>query len=317
MPRYRVIPVIDAAGLRVIRAIADHGSFTGAATSLGYSQPAISQMVRRLENRLGTVLVERFGRQVRLTEAGQVLARHAVSVLATLDAAQEEVAAIAGLRAGRVRIMAFPSSSATLVPKALALVKSRFPDVTVTFSEGEPPESLAALRAGDCDIAVAFAYDGMDVSKFDDELDVFVARKLLEDEVRLVLPADHALAEQVCVTMADVSTEQWIAGCPRCRGHLMSISHAAGFEPNVAFETEDYVAVLGLVSEGLGVAIVPELILRTAHHPNVATPRLHPTPKRTIYAVTTQDLQRVPAVKATLDALTSSAQLMAALPAPS
>ena len=106
--------MIDAAGLRVMRAIADEGSFTAAALSLGYSQPAISQMVRRLETRTGTTLVERVGRSVRLTEAGAVLARHAGPVLSALDAAEEEVAAIAGLRSGRVRLMAFPSASATL-----------------------------------------------------------------------------------------------------------------------------------------------------------------------------------------------------------
>src|SRR5687768_4015407 len=126
--------MIDAAGLRVMKAIADEGSFTGAALALGYSQPAISQMVRRLEQRTGTVLVERVGRNVRLTEAGQVLARHAVAVLSALDAAEEEVAAIAGLRSGRVRLMAFPSASATLVPRALSLVKARFPDVQITFT---------------------------------------------------------------------------------------------------------------------------------------------------------------------------------------
>src|SRR6476469_8018509 len=152
--------MIDAAGLRVMKAISDEGSFTGAALALGYSQPAISQMVRRLEQRTGTVLVERVGRNVRLTEAGQVLARHAVAVLSALDAAEEEVAAIAGLRAGRVRLMAFPSSSATLVPRALALVKQRFPDVPVTFTEAEPPESLAALRAGE---------DGVDLKSRADE----------------------------------------------------------------------------------------------------------------------------------------------------
>src|SRR5829696_3859632 len=87
--------MIDAAGLRVMKAIADEGSFTSAAHALGFTQPAISQMVRRLEQRTGTVLVERYGRQVRLTEAGQVLARHAVGVLAALDAAEEEITAIA------------------------------------------------------------------------------------------------------------------------------------------------------------------------------------------------------------------------------
>lgn len=82
-------PMIDAAGLRVMRAIADEGSFTSAAASLGYSQPAISQMVRRLEQRVGTPLVDRVGRTVRLTEAGHALARHAGTVLAALDAARK------------------------------------------------------------------------------------------------------------------------------------------------------------------------------------------------------------------------------------
>jgi len=305
--------MIDAAGLRVMRAIADEGSFTGAAVSLGYSQPAVSQMVRRLEQRSGTVLVERIGRHVRLTEAGQVLARHAVGVLAALAAAEEEVAAIAGLRSGRVRLMAFPSSSASLVPRALSLVKKRFPDITVTFSEAEPPESLAALRAGECDIAVAFAYEGGEIARGED-LDFFVTRKLIDDEVRLAVPKGHALAGKDGAELADFADESWIAGCPRCRGHLLSLSQRAGFVPNVLFETEDYVAVLGLVSEGLGVALVPDLILAAAHNTDVVTLSLEPASRRQIHAVTTEGLQRVPAVKATLEALCASARGHALVP---
>lgn len=298
--------MIDAAGLRVMKAIAEEGSFTAAATALGFSQPAVSQMVRRLEQRSGTVLVERVGRHVRLTEAGEVLARHAVTVLAALDAAEEEVAAIAGLRSGRVRLMAFPSSSASLVPRALALVKQRHPDITVSFSEGEPPESLAALRAGECDIAVAFAYEGVDVGRGED-LEPFVIRTLLEDEVRLVVPPTHPLAHDGVADLAEVSDDPWIAGCPRCRGHLLSLAKGAGFTPDVAFETEDYVAVLGLVAEGLGVALVPDLILRAAQHPGVVPLQLAQHARRQIHAVTTPDLQRVPAVRATLDALSEAA----------
>ncbi len=305
--------MIDAAGLRVMRAIADEGSFTGAATALGYSQPAISQMVRRLEERSGTVLVERIGRNVRLTEAGQVLARHAVGVLAALAAAEEEVAAIAGLRSGRVRLMAFPSSSASLVPRALALVKQRFPDIRVTFSEGEPPESLAALRAGECDIAVAFAYEGGEIARGED-LTSFVTRKLLDDEVRLAVPRDHPLATGTHAELADYAQESWIAGCPRCRGHLVALAGQSGFSPNVAFETEDYVAVLGLVSEGLGVALVPDLILAAAHNTDVVTLPLRPPSRRQIHAVTTEDLQRVPAVRATLEALGESAERQSFVP---
>ncbi|BDZ57550.1 hypothetical protein GCM10025872_12070 [Barrientosiimonas endolithica] len=181
--------MIDAAGLRVMRAIAEEGSFTAAAASLGYSQPAISQMVRRLEERTGTVLVERIGRSVRLTEAGEVLARHAVPVLTALDRAEGEIRAIAGLQSGRVRLTAFPSAASTLVPQALALVKQRFPDVRVAFTEAEPPEALASLRAGDCDVAVTFVYDGDTLPRGEDDLDPFSVQTLLEDEVRIVLPA--------------------------------------------------------------------------------------------------------------------------------
>ncbi|MBR7744332.1 LysR family transcriptional regulator [Phycicoccus sp. BSK3Z-2] len=299
--------MIDAAGLRVMRAIAQEGSFTAAAAALGYTQPAISQMVRRLEQRTGTVLVERTGRSVRLTEAGRVLARHADPVLSALDAAEEEVAAIAGLRSGRVRLMAFPSASATLVPRALALVKERFPDVTIGFTEAEPPESLAALRAGECDLAVAFAYEGTDVARGEQDLDGLVITPLLEDEVRLAVPRSHPVADRETVPLADLAGDPWIAGCPRCRGHLVQLASGAGFRPDVAYETEDYVAVMGLVAEGLGVALIPDLILRTVHHEDVVALPIEPASRRTITAVTTDDLSRVPAVAATLEALAASA----------
>ncbi len=293
-----------------MRAIADEGTFTAAATALGYTQPAISQMVRRLEQRTGTVLVERSGRSVRLTEAGRVLARHAVGVLGALEAAESEVAAIAGLQAGRVRLIAFPSSSATLVPQALARVREQYPQVTVSFSEAEPPESLVALRAGECDLAVAFTWDGTDLGRGEDNLEGLVTHTLLEDPVRLALPRAHRLAGGDAVDLAELaqlSDEPWIAGCPRCRGHLLSLAERAGFVPDVAFETEDYVAVLGLVAAGLGVALIPELILRSAGHPDVVTLPISPASRRTVQVVTTADLERVPAVRATIEALRDSA----------
>ena len=304
--------MIDAAGLRVMKAIADEGSFTGAAAALGFTQPAISQMVRRLEQRTGTILVERYGRQVRLTEAGRVLARYAKTVLTALDAAEEEVTAIAGLRAGRVRLTAFPSSSATLVPKALAILKSRHPDLTVTFSEAEPPESLAALRNGDCDVAVAFAYEGADLGELEEDLSQLVIHKLLEDELRLVVPTDHPLAAADVARLDDFDDEDWVAGCPRCRSHLVSLADHCGFNPRVAFETEDYVAQIGLVTAGLGVALVPDLILNAAKHDDVVALPLDPPSRRQIVAATTPDLQRVPAVAAALEALCEAAAASAA-----
>ncbi|WP_435198106.1 LysR family transcriptional regulator [Janibacter sp. GS2] len=298
--------MIDAAGLRVMRAIAEEGSFTAAALALGYSQPAVSQMVKRLEQRTGTVLVEKVGRSVRLTEAGAVLARHASPVLAALDAAEEEVAAIAGLRAGRVRLMAFPSSSVTLVPRALAAVRAGYPDLSVQFTEAEPPESIAALRAGDVDLAVAFSYDGSEIARGED-LEGFAVHPLLDEEVRVALPREHPLASQDIVSMTDLTEEDWIAGCARCRGHLLQIAHDAGFTPRVAFETEDYVAVQGFVAAGLGVALIPDLIRAATSNDDVVIRPLDPTSRRRIHVVTTDDLVKVPAVAATLEALVASA----------
>ena len=298
--------MIDAAGLRVMRAISEEGSFTAAALALGYSQPAISQMVKRLEQRTGTVLVEKVGRSVRLTEAGAVLARHAAPVLAALDAAEEEVAAIAGLRAGRVRLMAFPSSSVTLVPRALAAVRREHPDLSLQFAEAEPPESIAALRAGEVDLAVAFSYEGGELARGED-LDGFLVHPLLDEEVRVALPRGHALAEKDIVSMTDLTDEQWIAGCARCRGHLLKIAHDAGFAPKVAFETEDYVAVQGFVAAGLGVALIPDLIRDATSNDDVVIRPLDPQSRRRIHVVTTEDLAKIPAVAATLEALIASA----------
>lgn len=302
--------MIDAAGLRVMRAISEEGSFTAAALALGYSQPAVSQMVKRLEQRTGTVLVEKVGRSVRLTEAGAVLARHASPVLAALDAAEEEVAAIAGLRAGRVRLMAFPSSSVTLVPRALAAVRREHPELSVHFAEEEPPESIAALRNGEVDLAVAFSYDGGDLARGED-LDGFVVHPLLDEEVRVALPRGHALADKDTVSMTDLTDEEWIAGCPRCRGHLLKIAHDAGFAPKVAFETEDYVAVQGFVAAGLGVALIPDLIRDATSNKDVVIRPLDPQSRRKIHVVTTEDLVKVPAVAATLKALIASAGAVA------
>lgn len=300
--------MIDAAGLRVIRAVADHGSFTAAAASLGYTQPAISQMVRRLEQRTGTVLVERLGRTVRLTEAGTILARYATTVLSSLEAAEAELTAIAGLRSGRVRLMAFPSVAAMLVPGALRLMQDRFPDVTVTFTEGEPVCSLAALRAGRCDLTVVFSYDDPDVAEGAEDLEGLDARMLMEEDVCVVLPETHALAGSDSVDIAALAGERWIAGCPRCRGHLMSVAEHGGFTPNVAFETEDYVAVLAFVSAGLGIALVPELVVRATHTPGVVSIPLSQPSRRTIRVVTTPDLARVPAVAETMACLQEGAR---------
>lgn len=299
---------LDAAALHLLRTVAEAGSITSAAASLGISQPAVSQQVRRLERRLGTALVERHGRGIRLTEPGRVLARHGASVAAVLASAQAELDTLTGLRAGQVRLVAFPSSSATILPAAIVQLRARHPGVAVTFTEAEPPESLARLRAGTADIAIAFSYPGTDLGRGEDDLSGLVTRHLLDDPVLLALPQAHPLAARPGLHLRDLADQTWIAGCPRCRGHLVHACAAAGFRPEVAFATDDYVAVLGLVAAGLGVALLPELVRSTAQrHPGVLLRAVAGTTARRVSAVTTVDLARVGTVAAMLAALTEAA----------
>ena len=151
---------LDLQTVRVVRHIAEHGSLTAAAVALGYSQPAVSQQLRRFEARTGIALVERVGRGIRLTQSGRVLARHANAVATAIEAAAGELAEIRGLRAGRVRLIAFPSASATLVPRLIAALGAAHPGVAVTYVEAEPPEAVAAVRADRADLAITFSYPG-------------------------------------------------------------------------------------------------------------------------------------------------------------
>jgi molybdate transport repressor ModE-like protein len=302
--------VIDPRHLRVLREVARTGTFSAAARSLGYTQPAISQQVRALERRVGTPVVTRAGGGMRLTSAGEVLVRHASGILGGLAAAEEEVAAVAGLRAGRVRLAAFPSGSATLVPAAVAQLSRAHPGVEVSLVELEPPASVELLRSGECDLALTFDYaspaagsgePGAPVPAPDEE--GLWRTALLEDVLEAVLPPEHPLADAAELGLADLAGEAWIAGCPRCRGHLVNACTVAGFSPRITFATDDYVAVQSLVAAGLGVALVPDLVLSAARHPQVAVRRLRPAPRREVAVVTTPELRRVPAVRAFVDVI--------------
>ncbi|HEX5535262.1 MAG TPA: LysR family transcriptional regulator [Actinomycetales bacterium] len=300
---------LDPSALRLMRLIADTGTISAAAERIGTSQPAVSQQVRRLERRLGTALLERAGRGIRLTEAGEVLARHGSAVTAALEAAREEVEALAGLQTGRVRLTAFPSSSATLVPRALALLRDRHPGVRITLTEAEPPESIDQLRDGQCDIAIAFSYsdNGIESTQGASDTRGLVTQHLLDDDMWLALPTGHPAGSTDVVDLAELDGETWIAGCPRCRGHLLDVCERAGFEPEISYATDDYVAVLGLVAAGLGVALIPGLVLDATRNDAVQLHRVRPASRRGVFAVTTEDLLRVPAVAAALEALCETA----------
>ncbi|WP_369171769.1 LysR family transcriptional regulator [Streptomyces sp. R28] len=301
--------MIEARHLRVLRAVAATGSFSAAGRELGCTQPAVSQQMKALEASVGTPLLVRSGREMRLTQAGAALVRHAAGILAGLTAAEEEVAAIAGLRAGRVRLVSFPSGSSTLVPTALAALRAAHPGTRVSLEEAEPPQSVELLREGDCDVALAFRYEGA-AGAPEGEWDDLVVRPLLTDRLVALVPERHRLARTApsgSVAIGELAAEPWIAGCPRCRGQLVEVCESAGFTPRIDFATDDYPAVVGLVGAGLGVAVLPQLAVESVRPRGARMVTLEPAVRREIVALTLPDLAQVPAVAATLEQLTRAA----------
>ncbi|MGO1054708.1 LysR family transcriptional regulator [Crossiella sp. CA198] len=292
--------MLELRHLRVLRAVARTGSYSAAAVRLGYTQPAVSQQMKALERLCGTPLVVRCGRKMRLTEAGVELVRRAGLVLAEVAAAERAVGELAGRRAGQVRLVVFPSGSATLVPPVAARISREHPDIRLSLTEAEPPESVELLRAGECDLALAFTYPGEPEPV---ETPGLLTVKLFTDPLVVLLPAGHALCAAPGVSLPDLAREHWIAGCARCREHLVHACAAAGFQPDITFATDDNLAVQGLVAAGLGVAVVPELMLSAVRRPDVCVRPLRPPLRREVYLCTWPDLARVPAIGLTVAAL--------------
>lgn len=300
-------PELDAQLLRVVRAIGDTGSVTAAATLLGYSQPAVSQQLRRWEARLGVPLVERAGRSMRLTAAGRVLSRHAPTVTTALDAAAGELAALSGLHAATVRVVGFPSASATVVPRLLAHLAATAPGITLTYVEGEPPEAVAAVREDRADLALTFSYPGDRADPHRASARGLSVETIGADDLLLVLPAAHPAAAGPAPSLADRADQSWIAGCPRCRGHLLEVCERSGFTPRIGFETDNIAAVEALVAQGIGVATLPRLAFASFPVlPGIAIRPLRDGEVRTIHAVTAHGSERIPAVAVVLGALTDA-----------
>ncbi|WP_404953235.1 LysR family transcriptional regulator [Streptomyces sp. 147326] len=288
--------MLDVTRLRVLAAVARYGSVTAAARELSYAQPSVSHHLARLEAETGSKLVQRVGRGIRLTDAGRMLAERAEEILGRLDAAEAELAAHTGLRAGRVRLAAFPSALGTFVPRAAAAFTAAHPDVELRLTEAEPPDAARLLRSGEVDVALLFTYP--DAPPADDGLR---RTPLLTESIYLVtptsLPGD---------TLADHATRRWIAGCERCRNHLVRSCAATGFTPDIAFTTDDYVAVQALVAAGLGVTTLPALALTGQRNPSVRLVRL-PDQQRLINAAVHGEAPDPPATAALLEHLTQAA----------
>jgi DNA-binding transcriptional LysR family regulator len=295
--------MFDSRHIRTFDEVVRTGSFSGAARVLGYTQPAITQQMKALERDVGTPLFIRVGRRIRLTEAGEALSRHAGTILETIAAAQQQMSAITRLRAGRVRVCAFPSAGATIVPEALSSLAAEHPGVRVELQESEPPESLERVARGESDLSLAFTYPGLR-EQVPAEL---VEIKLLEDQLTVVMPTRHPMATRRAVRLGDLADERWIAGCLRCRANFLHECAELGFAPDIAFTTDDILVVQSLVAEGLGIAMMPGLVLSCLSDRKVAGRPLDPASRRQVSAYVLREHLKIPATTLVLEALRTAA----------
>jgi DNA-binding transcriptional LysR family regulator len=285
---------VNLVHLKVLAAVARHGSVTEAAKELHYSQPSVSHHLSRLEAATGVRLVQRVGRGIRLTPEGQLLANRATEIVGRVDAATNELAAQVGLQAGRVRLAANASALSTIVPKATATLAQAHPGLELILIDRHPVEALQMLRHGEIDIALIFQHADAPL-----EEDGFRLVHLTDDPIYLISrrPGD---------SVADHRHSAWIGGCERCQNELITLCRQEGFSPRIASLSDDMIVVQALVAAGVGVATLPGLALQAHRRPDIHTTELTNFPRQ-IYAATYGEPPDPPATTAVLATLTEAA----------
>lgn len=302
--------MLDVKRLRILREVAQCGSFSGAADGLYLSQSAVSQQIATLEREVGMKLLDRTREGPKLTDAGRVLVSHAEAAIARLDEAERELAAIAGLEGGELRLASFPSASATVLTEAVSVFHRRHPGVRLSVADAEPEESLPRLRGGEIDLALTFDYASVPM---EDERDLD-RTLLLSESMHIALPKDHPLAERQVVPLAELADHEWLCGSrpSSCGEAVVQACRNAGFEPTIGFESDDYHVMQGFIVAGLGVTLLPDLALPTLRAELVVRATHPPAPERRVWAATRAAGSRSPATEEMLRILVEVGQSLQA-----
>ncbi|MEV0154273.1 LysR substrate-binding domain-containing protein [Micromonospora sp. NPDC050686] len=294
---------MDTQLLDVFRAVAGQGSITTAARALGFTQSAVSRQIAALEADVGAKLFDRLPRGVALTAAGHALLPHAEAVLDRLAAARRDLDDLRGLGRGRLRVGAFPTAVAALVPRAMASFRAAYPKIGLSLVEGVTPRLLERLLAEEADVAVVSASptDELDRERFD-------LRHLLDERLLVAVARDHRLARRRTVRLAELAEDAFVVGSATAENSLLRASLPAGFTPRVDIVAADWTGRLGCVAAGLGVALVPALAVRGTP-PDIALLRLHPDDEsvRQIFTATVRARTPAPAATRFLDHLRAAA----------
>ena len=285
--------MLDVKRLRILREVSQRGSFSGAADTLYLSQSAVSQQIATLEREVGMTLLDRTREGPKLTDAGRVLVSHAEAAIARLEEAERELAAIAGLEGGELRLASFPSASATVLTEAVSSFHRSHPGVRLSVIDAEPEESLPGLRGGEIDLALTFDYESVPAEE-ERDLDRTL---VLTESMYVALPKSHPLADRAVVPLAELADHEWLCGSrpSSCGAAVVQACRSAGFEPAIGFESDDYHVMQGFIAAGLGVTLLPDLALPTLRAELVVRATDPPAPARRVWAVTRAAGARSPA----------------------
>lgn len=302
--------MLDVKRLRILREVSTRGSFSGAADELYLSQSAVSQQIATLEKEVGMRLLDRTRGGPKLTDAGRVLVAHAEAAIARLDEAERELAAIAGLEGGELRLASFPSASATVLTEAVSVFHRGYPSVRLSVTDAEPEQSLPRLRGGELDLALAFDYPSVPTAEERDLERTLV----LTESMYIALPKRHPLAARKVVPLTELADSEWLCGSrpSSCGEAVVRACRNAGFEPRIGFESDDYHVMQGFIAAGLGVTLLPDLALPTLRSDLVVRATEPSAPERRVWAATRSEEARSPATVEMLAILVEVGEKMSA-----
>jgi DNA-binding transcriptional LysR family regulator len=271
--------MLDPRRLLTFREVARQGSFSRAADALALSQPAVSQQVAALERELGSTLLVRGRTGTVVTPAGELLLAHADALAARLELADVQMDELAAGKRATLRVGAFPSALATIVPAAAVALRAREPDLDIAIEEGTIDELEAAVQSGSLHVAVCW----QDARADRHEPDGLRRTDLAEEPMVAVLADDHRLAGRRQIALHELADEPWMA--PESEGLFVDACRAAGFEPRIAILTRDPLAARAIAAAGLAVSLTPRL-LASLDLPGIVTrPLRGNAPRRALYAV--------------------------------
>ncbi|WP_203591233.1 LysR family transcriptional regulator [Streptomyces sp. SID13031] len=288
----------DLRRLRVLREFRERGTVTATAGALHLTPSAVSQQLAGLSHDLGFPVTRKDGRRIALTPRGEALLAHADAVFAQLEHARHDLQTFDETLRGKVRIGAFSTALAGLLPAVLSGLAVDHPDLLVSVRQSEPPQLFDAVDAGRLDVAIAVAFDGSPTVG-----DPRYHRlELGADVLDAAVPADHPHAADATIDLRDLAEDPWITGSPGgcCASITATSCAAAGFTPDIRHQVDDWLAVTQLVAHNHGVALLPRLAQQNLP-PNLSVrPVATQQPQRHLFAAVQEGAQGSPLLQAVL-----------------